>query len=295
MTSVRDAALEYAARGWRVFPLHSVVNGTCTCGHARCASPGKHPLVRRGLHDATVDEALVAAWWRGWRRANIGLVTGAESGIAVVDVDLPAAIASLDGLIEAGIGTTLTGLTGGGGVHLFYSCADGALGNTAGRLPGLPGHLPGVDLRANGGYVVAPPSIHRSGTPYTWLDPTRDIAPSPPWLRQPRRVASRDSILASPSFPGDGTAYGQAVLRDELAGLRGAPVGRRNQRLNRAAFLVGRVVGGGELREDVARAALLRSALELGLGEGEARQTIESGLGAGVANPRVAPHRLRSA
>ena len=76
------------------------------------------------------------------------VATGAESGIAVVDVDLPAALASLDRLIVVGLPVTLTGLTGGGGLHLIYMCADPALGNSAGRLPGLDGELPGIDLRA---------------------------------------------------------------------------------------------------------------------------------------------------
>lgn len=164
MTALRDAALLYAARGWRIFPLHGIVNGVCTCGRPDCPSPGKHPLVRRGLYDATADEVLIRSWWRGWRRANIAVVTGSESGLAVVDVDLPTAFASLDRLIDARIDRTLTALTGGGGVHLFYRSADSSLGNSAGRLPGLEGELPGVDLRANGGYVVAPPSVHRSGT-----------------------------------------------------------------------------------------------------------------------------------
>ena len=55
MTRPRDAALAYARRGWRVFPLHGIVRGTCTCGHPDCSSPGKHPLVRRGLYEATTD------------------------------------------------------------------------------------------------------------------------------------------------------------------------------------------------------------------------------------------------
>jgi hypothetical protein len=293
LTALREAALFYAARGWRIFPLHGVINAVCTCGRPDCPSPGKHPLVRRGLYDATTDEVVIRSWWRGWRRANVGLVTGAQSGIAVVDVDLPTAFASLDRLIDAGISRTLTALTGGGGVHLFYRCADSSLGNSAGRLPGLEGDLPGVDLRANGGYVVAPPSVHRGGSRYVWLDRGRELAPAPSWLRQPKRIPVAGPIPTPASFVGDGTRYGEAVLREELAGLRTARVGVRNHRLNRAAFLVGRVVGGGELREDAARAALLRAACEAGLHEGEARQTIESGLRAGVVNPRVAPHRLR--
>lgn len=286
------AALDYARRGWRVFPLHTIVCGACTCGQPECSSPGKHPLVRRGLYEATTDENLIREWWRGWRRANVGVVTGAESGIAVIDVDLPTALASLDCLIGADPGRTLTGVTGGGGMHLFYATEDAELGNSVGRLPGLDDDLPGIDLRANGGYVVAPPSVHRTGGRYSWLDEGRHLAPTPSWLRQPpRRVAALRS--AQPArFTGDGTAYGTAVLRAELQQLRGAAVGTRNHALNRAAFSAAQVVAGGELGEAAARRSLLGTALGIGLDEAEARQTIESGFAAGLRSPRCAPHRL---
>lgn len=95
MSASLEAALAYAQRGWRVFPLHGIVRGRCTCGRRGCSSPGKHPLVRRGLYEATSEQSRIQQWWRQWRCANIGIVTGAESGIVVVDVDLPAAMPSL--------------------------------------------------------------------------------------------------------------------------------------------------------------------------------------------------------
>lgn len=292
MTILRDAALAYAGRGWRVFPLHGIVRGRCTCARGDCPSPGKHPLVRRGLHDATTEELAILDWWRGWRRANIGLVTGAESGIAVIDVDLPTALSSIDRLVAAAPGLTLTGLTGGGGIHLFYANDDPNLGNSAGRLPGLEGELPGVDLRANGGYVVAPPSVHRSGARYSWLDGGRPISPSPAWLRQQPRPRVAAGSAGRARFHGDGTAYGVAVLQGELRDLREATVGRRNHCLNRAAFVVAQVVAGGELLESAARSSLLAMATAIGLDEAEAVQTFDSAFAAGARSPRCAPHRL---
>lgn len=99
MTELRDTALDYASRGWRVFPLHGIVNGACTCGRRECSSPDKHPLVRRGLYEATSDSHAINEWWRQWHSANVGIATGARSGIAVIDVDLPAALGSLDAVI----------------------------------------------------------------------------------------------------------------------------------------------------------------------------------------------------
>lgn len=286
------AALSYARRGWRVFPLHGIVNGACTCGRPDCSSAGKHPLVRRGLYEATTNERVIKEWWRGWRSANIGVATGAESGIAVIDVDLPAALASLGKLIDLDIPRTLTGLTGGGGLHLMCSTSDAELGNSAGGLPGVDDDLPGIDLRANGGYIVAPPSMHRSGAQYTWLDADRAIAPAPRWLKQPERTYVAIDNVPGATFEGDGTPYGLAVLRDELDRLRAAQVGTRNHELNRAAFVLAQLIAGGELLESAARSSLLAMALDIGLDEPESRQTIDSAFAAGLRKPRVAPHRL---
>lgn len=293
MTELRSAALAYAERGWRVFPLHGIVNGVCTCGRTDCGSAGKHPLVRRGLYEATTDTSVIKEWWRGWRSANIGIATGAESGIVVIDVDLPPALESLDRLSGLGLPRTLTGLTGGGGLHLVCSSRDAELGNSAGRLPGVDDDLPGIDLRANGGYIVAPPSVHRSGARYAWLDADHAISLAPSWLRQPERSYVALDDVAGASFEGDGTAYGLAVLRDELDRVHAAQVGTRNHELNRSAFVLAQLVAGGELLESAATSSLLGAALKIGLDEPESRQTIDSAFAAGLRKPRVAPHRVQ--
>ncbi|MBA3423638.1 MAG: bifunctional DNA primase/polymerase [Rubrobacter sp.] len=208
MIELREAALGYAHRGWRVFPLHGIVNEACTCGRTDCSSAGKHPLVRRGLYEATTDPDVIMEWWRRWRSANVGIATGAVSGLAVIDVDLPAAFVSLGRLIEQEVPATLTGLTGGGGVHLVFSSSDETLGNSAGRLPGMDDELTGFDLRGNGGYIVAPPSVHRSGGSYEWLDANRPVAAAPAWLKQPERT-----YVALEGCQGDGLQWGRHALR----------------------------------------------------------------------------------
>ena len=293
MNPLHEAALGYAHRGWRVFPLHGIVNGACTCGRSDCSSAGKHPLVRRGLYEATTDPKQIQSWWRRWRSANVGIATGGLSGMVVIDVDLPAAFTSLTRLIEAELPTTLTGLTGGGGGHLVYSSSDDALGNSAGRLPGIDEALVGIDLRGNGGYIVAPPSAHRTGGSYEWLDANRAVASAPDWLKQPERVYVALDDVAATDFDGDGTRYGVAVLGDELDRVRAAQVGTRNHELNRSAFVLARLVAGGELLETATRSALLETALAIGLDAPESRQTIDSAFDAGLRRPRVAPHRLK--
>lgn len=288
--SLPGSALTYAERGWRVFPLHGIVNGRCTCGRLNCGSAGKHPLVRRGLHEATTDKTQIETWWRRWRNANVGLVTGEASGIVVVDIDLPRAFESLDTIFHK-LPRTLTGLTGGGGVHLIYRCSEDTLGNSAGRLPGIDGNLPGIDLRSNGGYIVAPPSIHRSGRSYEWLNPNAGLKPAPEWLKQPERSFFELGDVIPVEFDGPGTAYGRAALDSALTSLRQAPVGQRNHTLNREAFALAQLVAGGELLESAVRESLFCTALSIGLEESESHQTIVSAFRAGLDSPRVAPHR----
>ena len=82
-----QAALSYARLGWAVLPLHTAINGLCSCGRANCSSPGKHPRTAHGVKDATTNEATIREWWQQRPDANIGIATGAVSGLVVLDVD----------------------------------------------------------------------------------------------------------------------------------------------------------------------------------------------------------------
>jgi hypothetical protein len=288
------AALDYARRGWNVFPLHGIVRGRCTCGRHDCSSPGKHPITRHGVKDAASDPCVINEWWRRWPCANIAIATGKASGVAVIDIDLPLALGSLDVLVER-VPRTLVSLSGGGGIHLLLEAPeDRPLHNHASRLPGLtrllllgtPGEpsvheraidLPGIDLRADGGYIVAPPSQHKSGNSYSWLDPDASIAQAPDWLREPPPRPIR--IPAAPtSFTGDGTPYGLAALRNGLEELGRAPEGTRNHTLNRVAFRLGHLIPAGHLREAAVRSALFQTSVSIGLKKRETLPTMDSAL-----------------
>lgn len=294
MNEVHDAALAYAQRGWRVFPLQGIVDGVCGCKRNECSSPGKHPLVRRGLYEGTTDLEKISAWWRRWPHANIGLATGHDSGLLVIDVDFPKAEDSMQRLeeLERELPATLTVRTGGGGLHLYFHHPDRMLPNTTGRIPGLDEHLAGIDVRAEGGYVVAPPSQHHSSGKYLWVDANAELAELPAWIVEPERSPLSQGAVGRADYDGDGSAYGLAVLAGELDQLRTATRGTRNHALNRCAFAVGQVVAGGELEQRHARHELLSAALAIGLSEPEARQTLDSGFTAGAREPRSAPHRV---
>jgi len=164
------AALALAVEhGWPVFPLHVVQGGLCSCGQGtKCQSPGKHPRTFRGLHDATTDPDQIAAWWGQWPDANIGLATGAASGLYVVDCDGPDAESSLARYGE--MPETLVSVTGNGRHLVFAYPREGLFKNTAKKLG------PGLDTRGEGGYILAPPSVHPSGHVYRWASDPAETA-----------------------------------------------------------------------------------------------------------------------
>ena len=165
-TTHLNAALEYARDGMAVFPGHSVVTDRrCTCGRANCSSPGKHPRIREWQKKASTNEFRIREWWQRWPEANVCIATGQISGIVVLDVD-PRHKGDLSlQEFEATHGSlpfTPVSRTGGGGCHYFFLSPNGAFPNKANVLPGL-------DVRGDGGFVVAPPSLHVSGDTYQWI------------------------------------------------------------------------------------------------------------------------------
>ena len=272
------AALDYASEGWAVFPVHGRTDdGGCTCRRPDCGSPAKHPVTRNGLLDATIDADQIDAWWRWWPWANVAVATGEKSGIVVFDLDLHkegcreacAELARESGRPAA----TRTALTGGGGQHLVYAHPGSRVGNSTNVL-GV-----GLDVRGDGGYVVAPPSVHVSGKSYRWQDPNAPIAPWPTALAERLNARERVERAAGPYVPpqfsqGDGTPWGVAGFRGCLEELATQHQGGRNDALNRLTFQVAQIVAGGELRGEYAYAEVERVAIQIGLTEREVRCTM---------------------
>lgn len=155
MSNFKENALSYAGLGLAVFPLKA---------------KGKTPLTSHGVKDATKDLKQIEKWWDKWQEANIGIATGeASAGLIAIDLDVKPdkGINGLESLkkwqSERGLtlpADTWVSTTGSGGKHIFYRYDK--------PIKNMVGIYPGVDVRASGGYIVAPPSIHENGNPYKW-------------------------------------------------------------------------------------------------------------------------------
>jgi hypothetical protein len=236
----------------------------------------------------------VLAWWTQQPQANIGLACGHL--FDVLDVDSPfgaQAMRTFAGTHALHSSGPLV-RTGGGGWH--YYLAPTGLGNVG------PRDLEQVDWRGRGGYVVAPPSRHRSGHPYQWvagrdLDTALPDVPAALLQRLQHRQADRPApVVSIPVGDRPGPGYGQAALAQELARVAGAPHGRRNQRLWEAARNLYNLVATGALDHQQVHHGLLQAAERCGLLGDEPRQTqrtLASGRQVGLAHPRPTRDRTR--
>lgn len=220
-----QAALWYAKKGWAVFPCFTVKDGVCSCGDPACTgnNRGKHPvgfLVPAGCKQASRFAGTITSWWNKVPDANIAVACGKPSmGLVVIDVDPQHGgdetytdLVSIHGPFT----DTPQALTGGGGRHLYF--------HSDAPIPNKVGLFPGIDLRGEGGYVVAPRSSHVSGRHYEWeasLRPeTIPVAQLPAWIEE---------ALAQARAPEGGERV------DPNAVFGGIPSGERHDQLYRYA------------------------------------------------------------
>jgi hypothetical protein len=204
-------ALALARRGLFVFP---------------CWPRSKEPATSKGCKEATVDADLVEHWWRREPGSNIGVATGKQSGIFVLDVDGEDAEVELKKLEDkhGALPATVEAITGKGR-HLYFSWPDLLVRNSAGKIAA------GLDVRGEGGYVLAPPSIHPSGRAYAWsVDSAREFAPAPPWLLA---MANGDRNGGNGLDGRNGTATPPEMWRDLVR--NGVEEGARNDSIARLA------------------------------------------------------------
>jgi hypothetical protein len=276
VSTLLQAALDYAARGLMVFP---------------CKLVAKEPACKRGFKDATTNPATIRRWWLAQANYNIAIATGLLSGVWILDIDGAIGAATLRNfeIAHGKLPPTLFSITGNGR-HLWFRAID-EIQSSAGRVGD------GLDVRAEGGYVVVPPSVHPDGPIYRWGNDV-PITTAPDWLIALTRKRSTISerALATMRVPlqhgGSPGAYGRAALEYEISALASTPNGQRNHALNRASFSLYQLVAGGELDEAEVINRLIEASHANGLmtdpndGPASVRRTIASGRRAGILHPR---------
>ena len=262
---LRTWALAYARHGWPVFPLAA---GTTVPALAR-----RHG--GRGCLDAVTDAEVVGRMWDRYPLGNIGVATGQAAGLAVLDVDprhggeeALAALVAAHGPIPPGP----LAQTPSGGRHHFLRWRPG-LTCSAGQLG------PGLDVRSDGGYVAASPSVTAAGR-YAWLvHPPTPLSDWPDWL-VPVRPEPVRPVRGKRALD---TAAADRVLAGLVRTVAEAPQGTRNSRLYWSACRLAEHAAVGRMPLDVGAAALLAAAAEAGLPEWEADRTLRSALHRAVA------------
>ena len=221
----RLAALQYAQFHWSVIPIRAY---------------DKRPLIKwQEFQQRRASESEINEWYQQWTNANVGIVTGKVSGIIVLDIDPQhggdKSLANWEKQ-HGSLPRTVEIKTGGGGRHLYFKHPGGVIHNKVGLAPG-------IDLRGDGGCIVAPPSTHPSGNPYTWLQGHEPgeipMAEMPNWLL--------NIVSGKGQTTGHSMRYWQQVVRE------GVPEGERN---NTIASIAGHLLWHG-VDADVVQELLL--------------------------------------
>lgn len=311
-----DAALDLAARGWHVGPLHESIGGICTCREGiKCKSKGKHPRTAHGFKDFSRDPEQIRAWWRRDRYANVGGATGEHDGhsVVVLDLDLPKRADDVPPAELAARGITCganalavlcedagqewpatrTHESWSGAMHLIFRAPAGI------RIPSTTSVLGWkVDVKADKGMITLPPSVIDDRPYFQRTDDgiPQDVRPLPNWLLErirekprPPRPAANPS---SPASPGVTRAYVSKAIESEWYAVATCKSGRNDQ-LARSAYSLGQFVGAGLLDRDAVHQALTEAAERAGIEptEAKAQNTIRRSIDAGSRHPRSIPER----
>jgi len=269
-----DAALRYVAKGWPVFPCR-----------------GKMPLTPHGFHDASTDAATIEAWWRKHPDAVISVATGRESRVAVLDVDVkqpgPNGWDALEELGVLPLVDTPMSMTPSGGTHVFFDPANRDIPLSVGKIG------PQLDVRGERSCCTLP----TPGTAYRW-DPhknlrTTPLAPAPTWLIPPTAPPATATATTHRPPTDEISPYGASAINGAVRAIYGAPEGQQSTTLNREAFGIGGLVGGGQLPERTALDALMQAAFAMPTYDrrrpwrrADVERSVKASFFAGIREPR---------
>ena len=274
MTAVFDAALRYVQNGYSIVP----------CVGKKASVPWAD------FCEGRATPAQVNRWHNAGLLENVAIIGGAVSGnLVIVDLDGDEAVGRFADAFPS-LMDTYTVISGSGhGAHLYLRAS---ILPKSKRTTGL--EWGNVELRADGCYVVAPPSIHpNTNRPYIVsnrvpIKRVTSLVLLANWI-DAQNASKRTLPTNSTERPAiDSSKWALAALEAESAAVRTAPAGARNHTLNRAAYKLGQLVGAGRLSQSEVETALLAASDSLARDDGEITvvRTIRSGLNAGIANPR---------
>jgi len=298
-----EYALAYAARGCHTFVLSASKSPMRNCDLCRAEHLNSQEmetctcLTCHGFYAATTDPARITEMLRRHPGGMLAVRTGAVSGLAVVDVDIKTwredgwpstsdpGYLTMSALDERRLlPGTLMQTTGSGGLHFLYAHPGGYLMSGAGK------YGPGVDSKADGGYIVVAPSVSPSGGPYRWTGDGRHdhpLTPLPEPLAarlRPVEPPERSTVPVTPwTRPGIAAGRLTGLVRFVLD----APAGERNDRLHWAAKRAGEMVTAREIAEQLAVDVLTDAALAVGLSHREIGHATKGTIGSGLRSGRV--------
>jgi putative DNA primase/helicase len=291
--AILRAALAYVEGRLAVFPAPPAEKKSYKCAAHSNGRPW----------GATRDPGEVRHDFTRWSTARIGIPTGAINGLVVIEtdtieghgVDGAASLAQLEAK-HGRLPNTLAAISPSGSVHSYLQHPDTGI-----KIKCSASEIgPGIDVRGDGGMVIAPPSNNLDGRQYRWLN-RLPLASMPSWLieatrEKPRTISQRAvAAIRHPtngawSVNGSGNGYGAAALASEIEALIATAPGGRNHRLNRASFSLHQLVAGGELDAGEVEHRLIEASIANGLvaddGLPSVLATIHSGMRAGLQHPR---------
>lgn len=239
-----DVAMFYSQNNIKTFPVKR---------------QGKSPLCPNGFKSATADKVVLQEWNKKFHDCNIGIPTGQINNLFVVDIDGEQGFESLNhleliyGKLDAP--TVMTGK----GKHLYFKMPENV--ELKCSTSKIADH---IDIRANGGYVVAPPSIHENGHQYTWENfaPNQDFPEAPNWLISLITNTKKEHLPVS------------GVLEE----ISNAPQGQRNDTLyKRSISLIARAMRENVNTADI-KENIINAAIQSGLSTEEALKTFDNAL-----------------
>lgn len=263
----------------------------------------KTPLITSGLNGASRSEKIVNRWWTKFPDAIPGIPTGKDAGFWILDVDVPSDRHAKDGRIWMEEMTAIHGdlpetkivQTANGGYQYFFKHVDGVKNRSGTGKEGELGH--GIDVRGDGGYIIAPGSIMKDGRYYEWLNNDAPVAEAPKWLLDlviGKTYAPKKADVAGSNSNGDqARAYGLSTLQAEADVLAAETEGGRGAAANRAAFNCGGLVEHCNISASEIEAALYDACVANGLvqkdGANKVLRDLKRQIASGMSKPRSAP------